>query len=63
MPLCFASLLREHFKQAINRKDEECSNAPSEENMDDIEAIVDLEVPSSLCAGQNSDENTIYPSY
>jgi hypothetical protein len=59
LPLCFASLLREHFKQAENRKDEECTNAPSEKNMGDIEAIADSEVyPLSLCAGQNSDENT-----
>jgi hypothetical protein len=41
LPLCFASLLREHFKQVENRKDEECSNAPGEENMGDIEAVAD----------------------
>jgi hypothetical protein len=44
MPLCFALLLREPFKKVVNRKDEECSIAPSKENMDDIEAIADSEV-------------------
>jgi hypothetical protein len=59
LPLCFTSLLREHFEQVENRKDEECSNAPGEKNMGDVEAIADSEVqPLSLCAGQNSDENT-----
>jgi hypothetical protein len=32
LPLCFASLLREHYKQVVNRKNEECSNASVEEN-------------------------------
>jgi hypothetical protein len=44
LPLCFASLLREHFKQVENRKDEEFSNAPGEKNMGDIEAIADSKV-------------------
>jgi hypothetical protein len=35
LPLCFASLLREHFKKVINRKDEECSNASVDENKGD----------------------------
>jgi hypothetical protein len=59
LPLCFASLLREHFKQVVNRKNEECSDEPGEENRGDIEVVADSEVqPLSLCAGQNSDENT-----
>jgi hypothetical protein len=35
LPLCFASLLREHCKQIVNRKDDGCSNASFEENKDD----------------------------
>jgi hypothetical protein len=41
LPQCFASLLREHFKKVVNIKDEEFSNALSEKNSDDIEAIED----------------------
>jgi hypothetical protein len=59
LPLCFSSLLRKHYKQIVNSKNEECSNKPGEENRGDIEFVADSQVqPLSLCAGQNSDENT-----
>jgi hypothetical protein len=49
LPLCFASLLREHCKIIVNIKDEECSNASVEENMDDTEHASDQEMhPLSL---------------
>jgi hypothetical protein len=55
LPLCFASLLRKHYKQIAHRKEEECSNASVEENKGDTE--VDPEVqPLSLFEGQTSDE-------
>ena len=34
-PLCLASLLREHYKQVMNRKNEEHSNESVEENRGD----------------------------
>jgi hypothetical protein len=59
LPLCFASLLRKHYKQIANSKNEECSNELGQENRGDIEVVADSEVhPLSLCATQNSDENT-----
>jgi hypothetical protein len=59
LPLCFAALLREHCKQIVSKKDEECSNASGEENKSDIEAVSDSVVQTlSLFEGQNSDETT-----
>jgi hypothetical protein len=47
LPLCFASLLREHYKQVVNRK--------NEENKVNTEANPEVQ-PLSLFEGQASDE-------
>jgi hypothetical protein len=49
--------MREHCKQIVSKKDEECSATSGEENRDDIEVVSDSEVQNlSLCEGQNLDE-------
>jgi hypothetical protein len=59
LPLCFSSLLREHCKKIVSKRDEECSNALGEENRGDIEVVSDSEVRTlSIFQGQNSDETT-----
>jgi hypothetical protein len=55
LPLCFASLLREHYKQVVNRKNEECSNVSVEENRGDTKADPEVQ-PLSLFESQTSDE-------
>jgi hypothetical protein len=47
LPLCFALLLREHYKQVMNRKNDECSNVSVEENKGDTKADPEVQ-PLSL---------------
>jgi hypothetical protein len=55
LPLCFASLLRKHYKQIAHRKEEECSTASVEENKVDTEADPEMQ-PLSLFESQTSEE-------
>jgi hypothetical protein len=53
--LCFALLLRKHYKNIAHRKEEECSNASVEENKGNTKYDPEVQ-PLSLFEGQTSDE-------